>query len=150
MNLSIIGKKYPIFVYEVGSEKIIEYAKATLSKNPYSTDKEFVKNSGYKSLIAPPTFVATYAFKALRYVFDDKELDMNVPNVMHAEQTFEFGEIVYAGDIISTNVELKKGFSKENKNGDKIDFLIVISESKNQNNKIVCNGKWVLVEKYNV
>jgi len=47
-------------------------------------------------------------------------------------------------------VELKNGFSKENKNGDKIDFLVVISESKNQKKQIVCNGRWVLVEKYNV
>ena len=145
MDLSVVGKKYPVFIYEVGSEKIIEYAKATLSKNPYS-----IKKMKRKILIAPPTFVATYAFKALRYVFDDKELGMNVPNVMHAEQTFEFGEVVKSGDIISTKAELKNGFSKENKNGDKIDFLVVISESKNQKKQIVCNGRWVLVEKYNV
>tara|TARA_Y100001935_G_C17269598_1_gene491159 strand:- start:192 stop:644 length:453 start_codon:yes stop_codon:yes gene_type:complete len=150
MDLSLVGKKYPIFIYEVGSEKIIEYAKATLSKNPYSLNRSFAKTTQYKKLIAPPTFVATYAFKALRYVFDDKDLGMYVPNVMHAEQTFEFGEIVKSGDIISTKVELKNGFTKENKNGNKIDFLVVISESKNQRKQIVCNGRWVLVEKYNV
>tara|TARA_Y100000817_G_scaffold230716_1_gene183148 strand:- start:344 stop:796 length:453 start_codon:yes stop_codon:yes gene_type:complete len=150
MDLSLVGKKYPIFIYEVGSEKIIEYAKATLSKNPYSLNRIFVETTRYKKLIAPPTFVATYAFKALRYVFDDKDLGMYVPNVMHAEQTFEFGEIVKSGDVISTKVELKNGFTKENKNGNKIDFLVVISESKNQRKQIVCNGRWVLVEKYNV
>ena len=150
MDLSLVGKKYPIFIYEVGSEKIIEYAKATLSKNPYSLNRSFAKTTQYKKLIAPPTFVATYAFKALRYVFDDKDLGMYVPNVMHAEQTFEFGEIVKSGDVISTKVELKNGFTKENKNGNKIDFLVVISESKNQRKQIVCNGRWVLVEKYNV
>ena len=150
MDLSLVGKKYPVFIYEVGSEKIIEYAKATLSKNPYSLNRSFVKKTQYKKLIAPPTFVATYAFKALRYVFDDKDLGMYVPNVMHAEQTFEFGEIVKSGDVISTKVELKNDFTKENKNGNKIDFLVVISESKNQRKQIVCNGRWVLVEKYNV
>ena len=56
MDLSLVGKKYPIFIYEVGSEKIIEYAKATLSKNPYSLNRSFAKTTQYKKLIASTNF----------------------------------------------------------------------------------------------
>ena len=106
MNQSLKGKIYPTFRYEVGREKILEYARATLSTNPYCTDHKFAARSHYGAVVAPPTFVATYCHQALRNVFEDEELGMDVPRIVHGEQTFEFGEVVKSGDTISTTVTI--------------------------------------------
>ena len=45
MNHNLAGKVYPTFQYEVGRENNFEYARATLSKNPFSTDPEFAAQS---------------------------------------------------------------------------------------------------------
>jgi len=147
MNHNLAGKVYPTFQYEVGREKIFEYARATLSKNPFSTDPEFAAQSHYGNVVAPPTFAAVYCHQALRNVFEDKELAMNIPRIVHGEQTFEFGEVVKSGDTISTTVIITDIIEKENKKGLKNQLLIMTTESVNQGGELVCIGRWTLVEK---
>ena len=147
MNHNLVGKVYPTFRYEVGREKIFEYARATLSTNPYCTDPEFAAKSHYGAVVAPPTFAAVYCHQALRNVFDDKELAMNIPRIVHGEQNFEFGEVVKSGDTISTTVTISDIFEKENRKGLNNQFLIMTTESVNQDGELVCNGRWTLVER---
>ena len=147
MNHNLAGKVYPTFQYEVGREKIFEYARATISTNPYCTDPEFAAKSHYGAVVAPPTFAAVYCHQALRNVFDDKELAMNIPRIVHGEQNFEFGEVVKSGDTISTTVTITDIIEKENKKGLKNQLLIMTTESVNQGGELVCIGRWTLVEK---
>ena len=147
MNQNSVGKIYPTFKYEVGLEKIFEYARATLSTNPYCTDPEFAAKSHYGAVVAPPTFAAVYCHQALRNVFDDKELAMNIPRIVHGEQNFEFGEVVKSGDTILTTVTISDIFEKENRKGLNNQFLIMTTESVNQDGELVCNGRWTLVER---
>jgi len=147
MNHNLVGKVYPTFRYEVGREKIFEYARATLSTNPYCTDPEFAAKSHYGAVVAPPTFAAVYCHQALRNVFDDKELAMNIPRIVHGEQNFEFGEVVKSGDTILTTVTISDIFEKENRKGLNNQFLIMTTESVNQDGELVCNGRWTLVER---
>ena len=147
MNHNLVGKVYPTFRYEVGREKIFEYARATLSTNPYCTDPEFAAKSHYGIVVAPPTFAAVYCHQALRNVFDDKELAMNIPRIVHGEQNFEFGEVVKSGDTILTTVTITDIFEKENRKGLNNQFLIMTTESVNQDGELVCKGRWTLVER---
>ena len=147
MNQNSVGKIYPTFKYEVGLEKIFEYARATLSTNPYCTDPEYAAQSHYGTVVAPPTFAAAYCYQALRNVFEDKELAMNIPRIVHGEQTFEFGEVVKSGDTISTTVTITDIIEKENKKGLKNQLLIMTTESVNQGGELVCIGRWTLVER---
>ena len=147
MNQSLQGKIYPTYRYEVGREKIFEYARATLSTNPYCTDHLFAAKSHYWIVVAAPTFAAVYCHQALRNVFDDKELAMNIPRIVHGEQNFEFGEVVKSGDTILTTVTISDIFEKENRKGLNNQFLIMTTESVNQDGELVCNGRWTLVER---
>ena len=147
MNHNLVGKVYPPFRYEVGREKIFEYARATLSTNPYCTAPEFAAKSHYGAVVAPPTFAAVYCHQALRNVFDDKELAMNIPRIVHGEQNFEFGEVVKSGDTILTTVTITDIFEKENRKGLNNQFLIMTTESVNQDGELVCKGRWTLVER---
>ena len=147
MNQSLVGKTYSIIQYEVGREKIFEYARATLTTNPYCTDPEFAAKSHYGAVVAPPTFAAVYCHQALRNVFDDKELAMNIPRIVHGEQNFEFGEVVKSGDTILTTVTITDIIEKENRKGLNNQFLIMTTESVNQDGELVCKGRWTLVER---
>lgn len=147
MNRDLKGKAYPTVTYEVGREKIFEYARATLSDNPYCIDPDFASKSHYGAVVAPPTFAAVYCHDAMRAVFDDEELAMNVPRVVHGEQTFEFGEVVKSGDIITTTTTIRDILVKENRAGLENVLLLVRSESVNQDGEVVCHGRWTIVER---
>tara|TARA_B100000029_G_C17609840_1_gene969153 strand:- start:31449 stop:31901 length:453 start_codon:yes stop_codon:yes gene_type:complete len=149
MNRQLVGKIYPIKIYEVGREKILEYAQATLCSNPYCTDPNFAAHSKYGVLVAPPTFASVYCQLPMRQVFEDEELGMNVPRVVHGEQSFEFGEVVKAGDVISTSTTIRNIIVKENAAGVKNELVLVRTDSVNQNNEIVCVGRWTIVERGN-
>ena len=58
IDTKFIGKTYPTHTYEVGKEKIKEYAKAIKNPDPHYLDDEFAKKSKYGRIIAPPTFAS--------------------------------------------------------------------------------------------
>lgn len=147
MNRDLKGKTYPTIIYEVGREKIFEYARATLSDNPYCTDPDFAAKSHYGVVVAPPTFAAVYCHNAMRVVFEDEDLGMNIPRVVHGEQTFEFGEVVKSGDVISTSTTIRDILVKENREGVENVLLLVRTESVNQDGEVVCLGRWTIVER---
>ena len=54
IDTKFIGKTYPAYTYEVGKEKIKEYAKAIKNPDPHFMDDAFAKKSPYGTIIAPP------------------------------------------------------------------------------------------------
>ena len=56
-----IGKTYPAFEYEVGKEKIREYARAVGEDNPVYFDREQAKAAGFRDVPAPPMFAVVYS-----------------------------------------------------------------------------------------
>ena len=49
------GKTYPAFEYEVGKEKIREYAFAVGEDNPVYFDRQAAKDAGFRDVPAPPS-----------------------------------------------------------------------------------------------
>lgn len=65
LDQSFVGRSYPpTDPYEVGREKIREFAAAVGDTNPVYSDPEAAKSYGYPDVIAPPTFVFAITFKA--------------------------------------------------------------------------------------
>ena len=56
-----IGKAYPPFAYEVGKEKIAEYARAIGAENPVHFDREAAREAGFRDVVAPPMFAVVYS-----------------------------------------------------------------------------------------
>ena len=56
-----IGKKFPAFEYEVGREKIREYANAVGETNPIHHDREAAQAAGFRDVVAPPMFAVVYS-----------------------------------------------------------------------------------------
>lgn len=149
-----VGRSYGPFTYEVGLEKIREFAVAISALPlPYELaraspeglraayhDEAAGRASRHGSIVAPPTFCVNFNIHPfLRAVFDPT-LEVNLAMLLHGEQAFEFLEVVRPGDKLVTRGEIAEIHSKAGK-----DFLVVAAESRNQHDRPVVRGRWTAI-----
>ncbi|MFI5808078.1 MaoC family dehydratase N-terminal domain-containing protein [Streptomyces sp. NPDC051561] len=102
LDQSFVGRTYPPTpAYEVGREKIREFAEAVGDGNPAYVDQEAAKALGHSDVIAPPTFVFAITFKAAGLVIEDPQLGLDYSRVVHGDQKFVHNRPVRAGDRLS-------------------------------------------------
>ncbi|MCX4583503.1 MaoC family dehydratase N-terminal domain-containing protein [Streptomyces sp. NBC_01481] len=111
LDQSFVGRTYPpTSPYEVGREKIREFAVAVGDANPAYTDPDAARALGHSDVIAPPTFAFAITFKAAEQVIQDPQLGLDYDRVVHREQKFAYTRPVGAGDrltVISTIESIK-------------------------------------------
>lgn len=135
-----IGKEYPITEYEIGREKMKEYASAINNDSPYYFDKEFGKKSEYGDNIAPPNFAAVYALLGCANLFFDPEIKLNFAMLVHGEQEFEWIKPVKPGDVITTTGKIVDIAEKGNN-----DVVSYEARSVNQDGDLVTIGRATFV-----
>lgn len=102
LNTALVGKEYPAsIVYEVGREKIREFAIAIGDQNPIYMDESAAKAAGYSDIVAPPTFLTVVGFKFGPAIVLDPELGLDYTRVVHGEQEFELHRPVVPGDRLT-------------------------------------------------
>jgi acyl dehydratase len=131
------GKQHPPFEYEVGREKIREYAWAVGETNDVHFERYAAQARGFKNVVAPPMFCVVYSARAMGPAILDPELAINLALMVHGSQEFEWGEPVVAGDVITTQVTLNDLYEKDGK-----EFYVFGSESKNQDGQTTVKGTW--------
>lgn len=94
-----VGESEP---YQVGREKIREFATAIGDNNPAYHDVEAAKALGHPDLIAPPTFAFAVTFKAFPAVLANPDLGLDYSRVVHGGQSFDYTRPIYAGDELVT------------------------------------------------
>jgi acyl dehydratase len=132
-----VGKVYPPFEYEVGREKIREYAHAVGETNPVHYDRGAARQAGFRNVVAPPMFCVVYSAGAMAPAILDPQLGINLMMMVHGSQEFEWDEPVVAGDTISTAARVREIYEK---NGMK--FFVFETVSKNQDGKTTAKGTW--------
>jgi len=107
LDPSFIGRTYPpTEPYEVGREKIREFAVAVGDANPAYTDPEAAKALGHSDVIAPPTFPFVITYRAAAQVVNDPELGLDFSRVVHGDQKFTYTRPVRAGDRLTVTVSI--------------------------------------------
>ena len=102
LDQSFVGRSYPpTEPYEVGREKIREFAQAIGDDNPAYADPEAARALGHPDVIAPPTFVFAITFAAAGQVVADPQLGLDYSRVVHGDQKFAYTRPVRAGDRLS-------------------------------------------------
>ncbi|MFJ8432796.1 MaoC family dehydratase N-terminal domain-containing protein [Kitasatospora sp. NPDC094019] len=105
LDPSFIGRTYPpTEPYEVGREKIREFAVAVGDANPVYRDPEAAKALGHPDVIAPPTFPILLTMRASAQVVQDPELGLDYSRVVHGDQKFSYTRPVRAGDRLTVSV----------------------------------------------
>ncbi|HEY2985986.1 MAG TPA: MaoC family dehydratase N-terminal domain-containing protein [Jatrophihabitantaceae bacterium] len=108
LDASFVGRVYPpTDAYEVGREKIREFADAIGDPNPAYRDREAAKSIGHPDVIAPPTFAIVVTIRASRQVIADPELGLDYSRVVHGEQRFVHARPIRAGDSLTTVVSVE-------------------------------------------
>jgi acyl dehydratase len=99
LDQRFVGRTYgPGPAYEVGREKIREFADAIGDTNEAYRDPEVAKAFGYPDVIAPPTFPVIVSMRASVDLVADPELGLDYSRVVHGEQRFAYTRPVRAGD----------------------------------------------------
>jgi acyl dehydratase len=137
LDTSKIGKSYPPYEYEVGREKIREYANAVGETEAVYHDPKAAKAAGFRNVVAPPMFAVVYSAGAMAPAILDPELGINLMMMLHGSQEFVWDEPVCAGDTITTAAEVKDMYEKDGRQ-----FFVFESVSKNQDGAETVRGTW--------
>jgi len=131
------GKTYAPFEYEIGREKIREYANAVGEFNPVHHDRKAAQAAGFRDVVAPPMFAVVFSTGSVAPAILDPEVGINFARMLHGSQEFEWGELVCAGDTITTETTVEDLYERTG-----MEFFVFKSVSKNQNGDEVVRGTW--------
>ena len=137
VNDSAVGKEFAPATYEVGREKIREYANAVGYDNPVHHDRGAAQEAGFRDVVAPPMFVVVYSAPAMGPAIFDPEVGMNFAAMVHGSQEFVWGEPVCSGDEITTTPRMAEIYEKDGKG-----FYVFETVSTNQDGAEVCRATW--------
>jgi acyl dehydratase len=99
LDPSFVGRTYPPSApYQVGREKIREFARAIGADDPAYHDPSAARDLGYPDVVAPCTFPVVVSMAAGQRIIDDPALGIDYSRVLHADQRFAYTRPVVAGD----------------------------------------------------
>jgi acyl dehydratase len=102
VNPQITGRTYPPSpAYEVGREKIREFAEAINSADVLHRDPQAAQAAGYPDVIAPPTFAVIIAQRCEAQIMRDPDAGIDFTRVVHGEQRFVHHRPIAAGDRLT-------------------------------------------------
>ena len=89
--------EYPDY-FEVGREKIREFAAAIKCDDPASLDEKAAAELGYPGLVAPATFMTLFAILAQKDFFRSVDVGLESMQIVQVDQKFVYRRPVVAGD----------------------------------------------------
>ena len=103
LDQSYLGRVFPPTPpYEVGREKIREFADAVFATDPVHRDLAEARAKGYSDVIAPPTFAIILSQNAGQPLVEDPAFGLDYSRVVHGGQTFRYERPIVAGDHLVT------------------------------------------------
>ncbi|MEV0426169.1 MaoC family dehydratase N-terminal domain-containing protein [Micromonospora sp. NPDC050495] len=99
LDPSFVGRSYPPTApYQVGREKIREFATAIGATDAAYHDPAAARALGHPDVVAPPTFPMVLSMAANRQIIEDPALGVDYSRVVHGDQRFAYTRPVVAGD----------------------------------------------------
>jgi acyl dehydratase len=84
--------------FEVGREKVREFALAIKDTHPAHHSEQAAAEHGYNSMVAPLTFLAVAGRRVQNDVFTKFDIPINLARVLHRDQKLVFHRPMVAGD----------------------------------------------------
>lgn len=133
LSPDIVGMtyRYPDH-YEVGREKIREYAAAVKNEDAAYFDEAAAHDLGHEAILAPLTFVSTFGYRAQMAFFAHANIPIMDEKMIQAEQGFRLLRPIQAGDKLYCDLvihELRQAFGA--------DVLVLRSRISNQHGQTV-------------
>ncbi|AKF82465.1 MaoC family dehydratase N-terminal domain-containing protein [Myxococcus sp. MISCRS1] len=140
LDKNAIGRASPPTLNEVEKGAIRRFAEAIGDYNPIYYDEEYSRASGYPTIIAPPTFPASFHSAA-----DLRELlGVGIKSLLHAEQGFEYERPIFAGDRIYVSTRVADVSERQGPSG-KMDIAVIEDEGRDEEGNLVFRARRTLV-----
>lgn len=118
--------------FEVGREKIREYAAAVQNDDGAYTDEDAARALGHDALLAPLTFISIFGLQAQMAFFEHANIPITEEKIVQVEQGLVFLRPIKAGDKLYCHIRLdslRRQFGA--------DVLTIRSRITNQNGEVV-------------
>ncbi|MDI9896544.1 MULTISPECIES: (3R)-hydroxyacyl-ACP dehydratase subunit HadA [Nocardiaceae] len=105
---SMVGSHFRVDdFYEVGREKIREYARAVQDSHPAHHDEDAAKGLGYDGLLAPLTFISLLGIMSQTRMLQEFITGYDPSQILQTDQRLEFHRPIQVGDRIFCDVYLE-------------------------------------------
>lgn len=107
--------RYPDY-YEVGREKIREYATAVKNEDPAFFEDKAAAELGYDGLLAPLTFISVFGYQAQSAFFANANVEVKDAKIVQVDQVLKFLKPIKVGDRLYCDVSvdsIRKSFGTD-------------------------------------
>jgi len=140
LDKNAIGRASPPTLNEVEKGAIRRFAEALGDYNPIYYDEEYARASGYPTIVAPPSFPASFHSSA-----DLRELlGVGIKSLLHAEQAFEYERPIFAGDRIFVVTRVADVLERMGPGG-RMDVAVIEDEGRDEEGNLVVRARRTLV-----
>jgi acyl dehydratase len=140
LDKNAIGRSSPPTLNEVEKGAIRRFAEALGDYNPIYYDEEYARALGYPTIVAPPTFPASFHSAA-----DLRELlGVGIKSLLHAEQSFDYERPILSGDRIYVSTRVADVLERQGPAG-KMDVAIIEDEGRDEEGNLVFKARRTLV-----
>jgi acyl dehydratase len=141
LDKNAIGRSSPPTLNEVEKGAIRRFAEAMGDYNPIYYDEEYARASGYPTIVAPPTFPASFHSAA-----DLRELlGVGIKSLLHAEQTFEYDRPIFANDRIYVSTRVSDVLERSGPTGARMDVAVIEDEGRDEEGNVVFRARRTLI-----
>lgn len=141
---NLIGHQLGTFSADVEKGRLRFFAKATGETNPVYTDEAAARAAGHKALPAPPTFLFCLAGEGLDRTQLLKMLNWDLGRILHAEQSFDYHKMAYAGDVLTFDSRISDIYEKK---GGALQFMVQETRVTNQDGEHIADVRCSLVQR---
>ena len=104
---SFVGRSLPAAgPFQVGREKIREFAVAIGDTSPLSRDLDVARAAGHPDLVAPPTFSTTFTMPLIEAFLRDPDFGWDYTRMVHGDQRITFHRPIRGGDELFTTIHV--------------------------------------------
>ncbi|HYH32181.1 MAG TPA: MaoC family dehydratase N-terminal domain-containing protein [Pseudonocardia sp.] len=93
--------------YQVGREKIREFALAIGEGASVCLDADAARAAGYPDVIAPPTFAVTFTMPAIEAFLRDPAVGWDYSRMVHGDQSITLHRPIHGGDDLVTTIHVE-------------------------------------------
>ena len=145
LNQALVGKAYPAVRYEVGREKLREFAIAVGETDPIYHDEAAARAAGHPDIPAVPTFAVVLSLRAGQVVYGDPELGLDYSRVVHGEQEFVYHRQPKVGDVLEGTARISDVYEKDSSSA-LMEFYVMETSWKDASSGApVCDARFTLI-----
>lgn len=93
--------------YEVGREKVREFARAVQNHHPAHHCEADAAKLGWDAIVAPPTFASVIGMATTQALLDSVLSEYDLSQILQTDQTFRIHRPILAGDVLHSEAEIE-------------------------------------------